>query len=465
MTVSLADGVKPVLERFRTASPRLILLVGFGGLLALMLTAGLYLEYKLGSAQSRNDRIRAHFVERNLLLNRIRADVYLSGTYVRDYLLDPDSESAGRNLASLESTRRKIHDNLEAYHSLLARSEVKPMSVLTAELDRYWASLDPVLNWSPTERQQRGYVFLRNEVYPRRKTMLNIADQIDHLNERQLTEGGAQVSGLFSDFRRSLALTLAGTLFFGLVLAAYSIHGVLELEKQASQRYSEVVDARRQLKQLSARLVETQEQERRSISRELHDQVGQSLSALLVGLSNLWADVSNAGGCALKDEFAAIRSLAEESVNVVRNMALLLRPSMLDDLGLVPALQWQAREVSRRTGIRVNVVAEQVSDELPESHKTCIYRLVQEALHNCSRHAEPSSVYIRVRQETACLRLSIQDDGKGFHVHQQRGLGLIGMQERVATLGGLFEVDSEPGRGTLVSAVLPLGTNGNAHQS
>ncbi len=448
-------------ERFRTASPRLILLAGFGGLLALMLIAGLYSVYDLGSIQRRNDAIRAHYIERNLLLNQIRADVYLSGTYVRDYLLDPDAQSAIRNRASLEATRRKIHDNLIAYQAFASTSEVKPMSALTAEMDRYWASLDPILKWDQAERRDRGYVFLRDEVYPRRTVMLSIADQIDHLNERQLTDGGRQVSSLFSGFRRSLAVALTLTLCLGLLVAAYSIRGVLELEKQASQRYGEVVEARRQLKELSTRLVETQEQERRLISRDLHDEVGQALSALLVGLSNLWAKVSSQGGSDLKEDFTAIRRLAEECVAVVRNMALLLRPSMLDDLGLIPALQWQAREISRRTGIRVNVVAEQVSDELPESHKTCVYRLVQEALHNGSRHADPESISIRVRQETSCLRLSIQDDGKGFNTGQQKGLGLIGMQERVATLGGRFEVSSQPGRGTLLSAVLPL--NGNGH--
>jgi signal transduction histidine kinase len=443
-------------ERFRTASPRLILLVGFGGLLVLMFAAGLYSVYDLGSIQSRNDAIRGHFVERNRLLNQIRADMYLYGTYVRDYLLDPDSQRAYRNRTALEDTRRTIHDNLAAYQSRLSPSEVTPMAVLTAELNRYWASLDPVLQWNPSERRERGYTFLRDDVYPRRTVMLNIADQIDHLNESQLMDGGRQVSKLFSDFRGSLAAALGVTLCLGLILATSSIRGVLELEGKASQRFTEVVEARRELKHLSARLLETQEQERRLISRELHDEVGQSLSALLVGLSNLWASVSDSCGGALKDDFVAIRRLAEDSVNVVRNMALLLRPSMLDDLGLVPALQWQAREVSRRTGIRVSVIAEQVSDELPESHKTCVYRLVQEALHNCSRHAQPQSVFIRVRQETNCLRISVQDDGKGFRVGEERGLGLVGMEERVATLKGLFKVDSQPGRGTLLSAVLPL---------
>jgi signal transduction histidine kinase len=137
-------------------------------------------------------------------------------------------------------------------------------------------------------------------------------------------------------------------------------------------------------------------------------------------------------------------------------MALLLRPSMLDDLGLVPALQWQAREVSKRTSVRVRVAAEGVSEDLPEDHKTCIYRVVQEALHNCVQHSQASMVRVNVQQEPGRILLAIQDDGKGFDPRQERGIGLLGMQERVSHLGGTFSVESLPGSGAMVCIVLPL---------
>jgi signal transduction histidine kinase len=137
-------------------------------------------------------------------------------------------------------------------------------------------------------------------------------------------------------------------------------------------------------------------------------------------------------------------------------MALLLRPSMLDDLGLVPALQWQAREVSKRTGMRVDIAAQNVSDHVSEEHKTCIYRVVQEALNNCSKHAGAHMVRVTVREEKARLLLAIQDDGRGFESQIERGLGILGMEERVTHLHGSFHVDSKPGEGTLLSIELPL---------
>jgi len=210
------------------------------------------------------------------------------------------------------------------------------------------------------------------------------------------------------------------------------------------------------LKQLSARLVEAQEDERRSISRELHDEVGQSLTGVLVEMANLSNKIRAGDLAGVEAKASELKKLLEDAVGVVRNMALLLRPSMLDDLGLVPALQWQAREVSKRTGVRVRVAADSVSEDLPEEHKTCIYRIVQEALHNCVQHASARIVKVTVRQEADRILLEIQDDGKGFNAREERGMGLLGMQERVSYLGGSFLVESEPGRGAVVSIALPV---------
>jgi signal transduction histidine kinase len=141
---------------------------------------------------------------------------------------------------------------------------------------------------------------------------------------------------------------------------------------------------------------------------------------------------------------------------VIRNMTLLLRPSMLDDFGLVPALEWHAREISKRTGLRVHVTAEESAGELPDQLKTCIYRVVQEALHNCMRHAQARNVNVLVEQQAHRIVLSVEDDGHGFDAGRVRGLGLVGMEERVKHLGGAFEVRSQPGSGTRVSVELPL---------
>jgi signal transduction histidine kinase len=239
-------------------------------------------------------------------------------------------------------------------------------------------------------------------------------------------------------------------------MAAFSTRKILQLEAHALARYQEVAEARKQLAHLSARLVEAQETERRSLSRELHDEVGQSLSAVLVELRNLLAGVGVRPQEQLWSQAEVIKGLVEGSIRSIRNMALLLRPSMLDDLGLIPALKWQAREVSKRTSMEVSVATELVSEDLPDDYKTCIYRVVQEALHNCSRHSNATTVRVRVQYKAGNLLLSIQDDGRGFDVHQSKGLGLLGIEERVGQLGGTFRVHSGPGIGTILSIELPF---------
>jgi signal transduction histidine kinase len=186
--------------------------------------------------------------------------------------------------------------------------------------------------------------------------------------------------------------------------------------------------------------------------------VGQALSAVLVELRNLSLKPAVQSSADSRGNVEVIKGLVEGTVRVVRNMALLLRPSMLDDLGLIPALRWQAREVSKRTSMDVNVVAELASDDFPDEYKTCLYRVVQEALHNCSRHSQATTVRIRVQQQTDKLLLVIQDDGKGFDVKQAKGLGLLGIEERVGRLRGKCEIHSGRGTGTILAIELPLGS-------
>jgi signal transduction histidine kinase len=128
---------------------------------------------------------------------------------------------------------------------------------------------------------------------------------------------------------------------------------------------------------------------------------------------------------------------------------------MLDDLGLVPALNWQAREIRRRSDLRVRIAADDIGENLPDAYKTCIYRVVQEALHNCVKHANAKEARVVLRQTPEGLAISVQDDGVGFDAQRNKGMGLLGMEERVTRLNGLFRVESAPGHGTVISALFP----------
>ena len=435
---------------------RAALAIGFGSLLIIMALAGLDALRVLQNFRNNEARIRRQFLFRNHVLNDIRSQLYLSGTYVRDYLLEPESERAEGYRASLEQVRRQMETAMQSYAGQLSPQETQHYAALKTELAQYWDILAPIFHWNASERRNLGYGFLRDEVFPRRQNMLAMADRAAALNEQQLNAANDQVAGLLTEFETRIGVTLAAALALGLGMAAVSMYRILKLEDQAHAQYVEVAEARTQLKDLSARLVQAQETERRALSRELHDEVGQSLSAVLIELRNLSSGLGARADEQTRGQVEVIKSLVESTVKVVRNMALLLRPSMLDDLGLVPALRWQAREVSKRTSMDVSVAAETSSDDYPDAYKTCIYRVVQEALNNCSRHSDAKAVRIRVQEGPSRLSLSVQDDGKGFNFKENRGMGLLGIQERVASLGGTCQVHSVSGGGTLLSVELPF---------
>jgi signal transduction histidine kinase len=285
--------------------------------------------------------------------------------------------------------------------------------------------------------------------------VVEIATQLEFIDSKQAASTEARIQSEFdragARLRRELALALVSALILGAGCLLY----ILRIERQNRRRYEEILRGRKALEQLSARLREAQETERRAISRELHDQVGQTLNALLVDAGNLARRIQpdDTVGQRYLD---SIRTLADSSVNSIRDIALLLRPSMLDDLGLIPALEWQAREVSRRTGIKVDVVAENVPDFLPDDVRTCIYRVVQEALQNVSRHSGAKTAVITVRDAGGSLSLSVADDGRGFDPERTRGMGMLGIEERIRQLGGAFEVESTPGKGTTLRSTLPV---------
>ena len=448
---------KLILARPMTASrrraPRLVLWLGFGGLLACIIAAAAGTLIGVDRVRKDETRIRKVFLARLDALDQIRAQIYLSGTYIRDVLLSPAATVAAAQTSRLASLERDTKAALHAYSRSLEAGEREPFVTLEGEIDAYWQVLDSTVAWTPEQRNRLRDSFFYDELVPRRNAMLQIADRIAMANERSLSRSEEQLNRASDGLRRTLMVTFAITLTGGLLLALLTIGHTLRLERELERRLEENARARADLQELSAKLLRAQENERRSLARELHDEVGQSLSAILMEAESAeFADQLPE----IREHLSAVRSLAEKTVNEVRDLALLLRPSMLDDFGLVPALNWHAREMTKRTGLNVVLSADDSADDLPDDHTTCIYRLVQEAVNNCARHANAHTVEVDVKREERRVILSVRDDGAGFDPRFVRGLGLLGMEERVRRLGGQLEIDSRPGKGTRITAELPV---------
>jgi signal transduction histidine kinase len=447
------------------ASPKtssMVVWVGFGGLLVCIVAAAVGTVYSLDRVTGEETVIRKAFLQRLGALDTIRSQIYLSGTYVRDFLLSPDTSGAAAQAERLITLERDTSATLNAYSRLLDPGDRQPFIALKSEIDEYWNVLRHTVAWTPEQRNRLRDSFFYDELVPRRTAMLQIADRIALVNERGLASSEDRLAAASGSLRRSLLGTFALTLGGGIILALLTVGYTLRLERELERRFEENSRARGDLQELSARLVRAQENERRSLARELHDEVGQSLSAILMETENAECAADPAE---IRDHLSAVKKLAGKTVNEVRDLALLLRPSMLDDFGLVPALNWHAREMTKRTGLNVVVTAGGEADDLPDDHKTCIYRLVQEAVNNSARHANARNVEVKVERQDARVLFSVRDDGGGFETKFVRGLGLLGMEERVRRLGGQLRLDSQLGRGTLITAELPLaelnGKNGN----
>jgi signal transduction histidine kinase len=235
--------------------------------------------------------------------------------------------------------------------------------------------------------------------------------------------------------------------------------------RQSERQSASLLDRSRHLQEelrvLSRRILSLQEDERRRISRELHDVVAQVLTSINVRLAVLKKQASeNTRG--LSGKISNAQRLVVKSVDIVHRFAHDLRPAVLDHLGLISALHAFVKTFKAETGLQVHLIAIKGANRLDSARRTVLYRVAQEALSNVARHARASRVVIRIQKCGPRVCMKITDDGRSFDVAHamragtRRHIGLLGMRERVEMVGGRFRVDSAPGRGTTVIAEIPV---------
>jgi len=244
-----------------------------------------------------------------------------------------------------------------------------------------------------------------------------------------------------------------------------AVRALKQSEKNNSLLLKQSQQMQEQLKRLSRQILSAQEEERRRISHELHDEVAQVMTGINLHLTTLKREAA-ATTKDLQTTIARTQSLVEKSVDIVHRFAGQLRPPVLDDLGLFPALHAYVTEFSKQTGLIIRFTSFTSSriDDLDNAKRIVLYRVAQESLTNVGKHAKASLVTVSIKKIQRTIHLEIKDDGRSFkapgvlHVGKKKGLGLIGMRERVEMVNGCFTVESSPGEGTIIRAVIPLGT-------
>jgi two-component system sensor histidine kinase UhpB len=209
----------------------------------------------------------------------------------------------------------------------------------------------------------------------------------------------------------------------------------------------------------ASQIINAQEQERKRIARELHDETSQVLTSLLISLAILEESVKTQEA---RDRIADTRKLAHQTLRAIRNLSIDLRPSALDDLGLLPAIRWYIKEYQQKCAIEVDFNASGFKERLLPELETALYRIVQEALTNTARHAHAQHITVTMNEDAEAVYVTIQDDGSGFDVesvlktpYQDRGLGLAGMSERAMLLDGTLTIHSVVGHGTTIEVQIP----------
>jgi len=432
-------------------TPRWIISGAFLGLLGIMLIAGMTALHDLNEMHRGEQEARHDFLVRTQALSGLCLSIQIYGETVQHFVTSSGAARDADVRASLSHLKSDIDAAFNGFPTDPNPQELAALRTIEQLFARQRDLVDGMLGWPTDERRRRAPLLIDREVEPIQMEILQRSDQLRIANDQMLHEADQALLAQFAMLQGNLTRSIVLALGSALVLILASLVYILRLESQTRTRYNELVRSRGELERLSARLVDAQETERRNISRELHDEVGQTLGALLVDFGRLAA----AAPPELREQVEHMKTVAERSVKSVRNLALLLRPSMLDDLGLVAALEWQGREVSRSSEMEVDVQSENVSDDLPDEYKVTVYRLVQEALNNAVRHSGARNARVRVDQAGGRIRVVVADDGRGFNPDRMRGMGILGMEERVKRLGGSLIIESKPGQGSTLTANLP----------
>jgi len=436
---------------------RQLLRFGFGLMLAL-LAFSIFQAQRIQSSLSQEAvQIYHAHVRQDDLITRLRRTLWLGANVTRDLLVHPTPEVELRFHTELNELRSESRHLLRMINEL--PEPVPDDEQLRRRTEEFWSILDRAPKLARAMTPAARYDFIQREIVPRRNGVGELVREFTKLSEQALQESEREFAKTRRAFAKRLLLVLGVCLLFGAGVAIFSVAHAETLERRNVEQYEQVQRVNTELQQLSGRLMEVQEEERIHLARELHDEIGQMVATVRMEISQAEA-LPESRFHDVRLRLTRAKDLAGQTVRAVRDICLWLRPTMLDDLGLVPALQWQVEQFESRTSVRVVFLEDGVAEDLPERTKTCVYRVLQEALHNIEKHAKATAVQVSVRGREGQLVLDVKDNGCGFamdsgSVGRKGGCGILGMRERALATGGKLEIDSSAGAGTRVLLSVP----------
>jgi signal transduction histidine kinase len=435
---------------------RTVLFVGFGTILALSVGVGIVVEVGFDRIEREIDRGTQAFIETERDVATVRDCVLEAGIYLRDMLLSTEPDTDAFYLAEV---RRSQAASAEAFARINGRGVhvgSTDIEEYEREVQAYWEEIEPVLSLAQTKTTTDPIRVLRERLVAKRELLLQIAAQLQHTSQTRFQAQQRGVAGLRASLQRRIWLVAVASLLLLLAVAVVVTVYSDRLERRLREQLARNAQSSRDLHRLSAQLVGAQEAERRIISRELHDEVGQALTAVKMHLGA----VLRATGPGQREEVDQARSITDNALQSVRQLARLLRPPMLDDIGLPATLRWYLDGFSDRSGIETECECGDDFERPAAEVEVCLYRIVQEATTNVARHAGATRCKVTLERVQGSTVLTVQDDGRGFDPEREghepgSGVGILGIRERVSGLQGVFALESGPGRGTHLRVEIP----------
>ena len=440
-------------------SKRAVLRIGYAAVLAVLVFAAVEAYRIQSSVSEQSVEIYRHYVDQDAAVATLRRNLWFANTYVRDFFIESDPGACRGLRCQIKALIRE--DDAALDHLEKISTNHKVVADIRRSLAEFRDVIQPLPRTMLNEPNDRQYAFLQREIVPRRADLYGTLLSMQAGDQQRLQESEKQFAATRRDAANRLLTILGLCVLLAVVVARASLRHAENGERQAERQHAAVEQAKAELQQLSARLLEDRGRGpahalARTARRDRADAGACCRSRSPTRRACCPAQPeARASGC------GAARELAEAAVQTVRDISLLLRPPLLDDLGLVPALQFQLEEFLRRSGITCEFVEEGVSEQLPDAVKTCVYRVVQEALHNCEKHSGRGGVRVTVRQLADCLVAEIEDNGRGFALNEQgmpsrcAGSGCWACASAWRWRGGSLTVDSAPGHGTRIGLRIP----------
>lgn len=447
----------PPLERF---SIRAAVLLGFLLMLGIWLFAWYPLNMRIAEAQAQAAAINERYARAQEVLSSVRTQVVYESVYLRDALLDPDPQALAGYRAQLEASSRAVDETLKRYVPFSnSEAEREQFTRVRQEVDAFRSTMLDVFSTGGSRTPDDARRLLTSRITPSRDSVIGVSEQVQGLNRSGYVRQQGEIADIYREVQQQVWVRLGAALIIGLAIAALAVFYAGRLEGRIRQHMVRNLQITRDLQRLSAKLVTAQEEERRNIARELHDEIGQALTAVKVELALAQRSVENAGGPPRGLENA--RSITDVALQQVRDLSHLLHPAMLDDLGLIPTVESYVKRFGQRHAIRSELLHEGVHERLAAEIEASVYRIIQEAMTNVAKHSKATLCRVQLKQLVNTLWVQVEDDGVGFDADSviagdRRGLGLISIRERVSQLGGRVWIHTAPGQGTRLTVEMPV---------